>query len=333
MKKNFSDYFVALATIACSIVLCAAMVYAFSGWGKGKSGRTFDVDFPDVTGVRIHSEVRYAGAPAGAVIGVRLLSAEERAAAAVAQQRNAVRVTVELADSVPPIPADTKITLSSDTLLSEKFVAFSAGSATAPKLEPGALLQGTGSSGLDGVAEKVGTLVESLDPLLQAVEKTLGQFDPLLSKTGEAVDTLKSGMGEALPRISKLADSLNVTATSADTALKRIDKLIVEAEGPIKTDLEKLKDALEQMKDTLGSADRFLTHTDKSIDARMAELSVVLDNLKVATTYAKAAMRTLGEHPHRLIFGTKPNELPSEAEILKTKKPIQVKPRATPARQ
>jgi hypothetical protein len=38
-------------------------------------------------------------------------------------------------------------------------------------------------------------------------------------------------------------------------------------------------------------------------------------------------MRTLGEHPHRLIFGTKPNELPSEAEILKTRKPIPVKPR------
>lgn len=327
MKKNFSDSFVALAVIACSVVLCGAMIHAFSGWGKGTSGRTYEIDFPDVTGVRLHSQVRYAGAPAGSVVGVRLLSAEERAAAPEEQRRNAVRVTVELAESVPAIPDDAKITLSSDTLLSEKFVGFSAGSATAPKLADGAVLQGAGSSGLDGVAEKISALVDALNPLLQAVETTLKQFDPLLAKTGEAVDTLQEGMAEALPRISKLADSLTLTAASADTALKRIDQLIAEAEGPFKTDLEKLKDALEQMKDTLGSADRFLTHTDKSIDARMAELSVVLDNLKVASTYAKSAMRTLGEHPHRLIFGTKAHPLPSEAEILQTKKPIPVKPR------
>jgi ABC-type transporter Mla subunit MlaD len=150
--------------------------------------------------------------------------------------------------------------------------------------------------------------------------------------TRTALRCCSPGMAEALPRISKLADNLNVTATSADTALKRIDKLIVDAEGPIKTDLEKLKEALEQMKDTLGSADRFLTHTDKSLDARMAELGAVLENLKVATTYAKAAARTLGEHPHRLIFGTKPNELPSEEEILRTKKSIPLKPKPTPRR-
>jgi ABC-type transporter Mla subunit MlaD len=332
MKRRLSDYLVALAIIACSAVLCGALVYAFSGWGKGTSGRTFAIDFPDVTGVRVHSEVRYAGAPAGAVIGVRLLTAAERARLPEEQRSNAVRVTVELLEDVPPIPADTKITLSSDTLLSEKFIAFSAGSATAPKLANGVTLQGSGSSGLDGVAEKIGLLVDSLDPLLKAVEKTLLQFDPLLAKTGDAVQTLKDGMAEALPRISKLADDLSTTATSADTALKRIDKLIVEAEGPIKTDLEKLKEALEQLKDTLGSADRFLTHTDKSLDARMAELGVVLENLKVATTYAKAAMRTLGEHPHRLIFGSKPNELPSEQEILRSQRAIPLKPKPTPRR-
>lgn len=332
MKRSVSDYIVALAIVVCSIVLCGALVYAFSGWGRVSSGRTFYVDFPDVTGVRVHSEVRYAGAPAGSVTEVRLLRAEERAAMPEEHRRNAVRVTVQLLESVPPIPADTRISLSSDTLLSEKFVAFSAGTASAAKLANGVTLQGTGSSGLDGIAEKVGNLVDSLDPLLQAVEKTLAQFDPLLAKTGDAVQTLKDGMAEALPRISKLADNLSTTATSADTALKRIDKLVVEAEGPIKTDLEKMKEALEQLKDTLGSADRFLTHTDKSLDARMAELAAVLENLKVATTYAKAAMRTLGEHPHRLIFGTRRNELPSEEEILRARKSIPLKPTPTPRR-
>ena len=235
------------------MVLVGALVFALTGWGTGKGSRTYEIDFPDVTGVRIHSQVRYAGAPAGAVTAMRMLAADERSAAPEEQRRNAVRVTVALADSVPPIPADTKISLSSDTLLSEKFVAFSAGSATAPKLANGALLQGSGGSGLDGVFEKVGLLVDSLDPQLRAVEMTLKQFDPLLAKTGEAVDTLKDGMAEALPRISKLADTLTSTASSADTALKRIDKLIEESDGPIKTDLEKLKVALEGVRKSFPS--------------------------------------------------------------------------------
>ncbi len=170
--------------------------------------------------------------------------------------------------------------------------------------------------------------MESLDPLLRTAESTLRQFDPLLRKTGDALDTFRDGIGDALPLISQLADSLKVTAESADGALKRIDGLIAESQGGIKSDLEKLKVALDQLKDTLASADRFLTHTDKSVDARMAELSVVLENLKVATTYAKAAFKTLGERPNRLIFGGKLNELPSEREILKTKKPVPLKPEA-----
>ena len=332
MRKNFSDYIVVLVVLGCSLLLCGVLGYAFTGWGTGPGGRTFAIDFPDVTGVRMHSEVRYAGALAGTVVGVRLLTAGERAAAPPERQHHAVRVTVELLEGVPEIPHDTRISLASDTLLSEKFVAFSAGSATAPKLASGSVLQGAAAGGLDGVTEKIGGLLDALDPLVKTMEGTLKAFDPLLAKTGEAVDTLKTGMGEALPRISRLAESLNGTATSADTALKRIDKLLGDVEGPVKTDLAKLRDALEQMKDTLGSADRFLTHTDKSLDARMAEMSVVLDNLKVATTYAKAAMRTLGEHPHRLIFGAKANELPSEREILQRKKPVPVKPRGTPPR-
>ncbi len=151
MKKNLSDYFVALTVVACSLVLLGALLFALSGWGGKKGGRSYEVDFPDVTGIRVHSQVRYAGAPAGSVAGIRLLSPEERAAAPEEQRGNAVRVTVQLADSVPPIARDTRVSLSSNTLLSEKFVAFSAGSATAPQLARGTVLQGAGATSLDAV--------------------------------------------------------------------------------------------------------------------------------------------------------------------------------------
>src|SRR5436189_5049219 len=123
MKRNFSDYIVALAVIACSLVLLGALTIALSGYRLKKPARTLQIDFEDVTGVKLHSEVRYAGAPAGRVIAMEHLSGEERSAAT--NKRNAVRVTVSLADKIPPLPADVSASLSSDTMLSPMFVALS----------------------------------------------------------------------------------------------------------------------------------------------------------------------------------------------------------------
>ena len=79
MKKNLSDYLVALSVIACSIVLLAALTFALSGYRLKKPARTLQIQYEDVTGIKIHSEVRYAGAPAGRVIAMRHLTAAERA--------------------------------------------------------------------------------------------------------------------------------------------------------------------------------------------------------------------------------------------------------------
>ena len=78
MKRNFSDYLVALSVIACSAVLLTALTIALSGYRLKKPARTLQIDYEDVTGIKIHSEVRYAGAPAGRVIAMRHLSAAQR---------------------------------------------------------------------------------------------------------------------------------------------------------------------------------------------------------------------------------------------------------------
>ena len=106
MKRNFSDYIVALAVIACSLVLLGALTIALSGYRLKKPARTLQIDYEDVTGIKLHSEVRYAGAPAGRVIAMRHLSATERGAST--NKRDAVRVTVSLDDKIPPLPADVR---------------------------------------------------------------------------------------------------------------------------------------------------------------------------------------------------------------------------------
>ena len=91
MKRNLSDYLVALAVIACSVVLLGALTIALSGYRLQKPTRTLQIDYEDVTGIKVHSEVRYAGAPAGRVIAMRHLSAAQRAAEP--NKKDAVRVT------------------------------------------------------------------------------------------------------------------------------------------------------------------------------------------------------------------------------------------------
>ncbi len=94
MKRNLSDYIVALSVIVCSIVLLAALTIALSGYRLKKPKRTLQINYEDVTGIKVHSEVRYAGALAGRVIAMRHLAAKEREASS--NKKDAVRVTISL---------------------------------------------------------------------------------------------------------------------------------------------------------------------------------------------------------------------------------------------
>jgi ABC-type transporter Mla subunit MlaD len=315
MKRNWSDYIVAFAVLACSVVLLGALTYALSGWRAEKDARTLHIDYADVTGIRVHSEVRYAGAPAGTVTAVRHLTSEERAGAEGEQKKNAVRVSVALRKELPPLPSDVKSTLASDTLLSEKFIALSAGTPEAVKLADGALLQGQSGGSLDD-------LISSAGPILATVDTTLRSIEPVVKKTGDTLDTLKSGIQDVMPRINTVADSAKSAANSADELLQRAEKLISDNEGAIKEDLLELKNALVQLQGVLKTTNGFVGSTDRQLAARMQELAVVLQNLKVVTTQAKGITQTLGEKPSRLIWGSRRNKLPSEETILRAKRPV-----------
>jgi hypothetical protein len=57
----------------------------------------------------------------------------------------------------------------------------------------------------------------------------------------------------------------------------------------------------------------------------MKELHVILLNLKVVSTHAKAITQSLGEKPSRILFSGKGNTLTPESDILKSKEPLPAK--------
>ncbi|MEY2541608.1 MAG: hypothetical protein QOI22_1210 [Verrucomicrobiota bacterium] len=291
MKKNLSDYLVALSVIACSIVLLAALTIALSGYRLKKPSHTLQIDYEDVTGIKLHSEVRYAGAPAGRVIAMRHLSATERNAST--NKRDAVRVTVSLEQNIPALPGDVVATLSSDTLLSPIFVALSAGTPGSKTLANNAIIEGHPAYGIQQITAAAGPLFDNANKLIDNLNGT--------------VTDLKGDLGDLMPKFSSLADSLKVDIENLQNVITNLDSAAKNADS------------------VLGSAGKFVTTTDTNLQNLMKELHVVVLNLKVISTHAKAITETLGEKPGRLIFSGKANKLTPEAEIMKSREPLPAK--------
>jgi ABC-type transporter Mla subunit MlaD len=291
MKRNLSDYLVALSVIACSVVLLGALTIALSGYRLKKPKRTLQIKYEDVTGVKVHSEVRYAGAPAGRVIAMRHLIASERAKST--NQRDAVVVTVELDESIPALPSDVTATLSADTLLAPKFVALSAGTPGGKTLANNASIEGHPAYGIEQITAAAGPLFENANTLIDNLNETV---------TG-----LKGDLGEFLPKLSPLADTLKIDLDELHNVVKGLDGIETQA-GTVLT-----------------TANLFLSSTDRQLQEQLKELHVTLLNLKVVSTHAKALMEAIGEKPNRLIFSGKAAKLTPEADIIKSSKPLPAK--------
>jgi ABC-type transporter Mla subunit MlaD len=288
MKRNLSDFLVALFVIACSIVLLAALTFALSGYRLKKTTRTLQINYEDVTGIKVNSEVRYAGAPAGRVVAMRHLTPKERDA--LPNKKDAVRVTVGLNEGIPPLPTDITATLSSDTLLSPKFVALSAGTPGGEALANNAAIEGHPAYGIEQITAAAGPLIDNANKLIDNLNVT--------------VTNLKKDLGEFTPKLGPLADSLKVDVDNLQNVVKNLDTVSKDADN------------------VLGTADRFIGTTDKQLQEQLKQLHVSLMNLKVITTHAKALVQTLAEKPNRIIFSGKPATLTPESEILKSSKPL-----------
>jgi len=288
MKRNVSDYIVALFVITCSVVLLAALTFALSGYRLKKPTRTLQINYEDVTGVKVNSEVRYAGAPAGRVIAMRHLTAQEREASA--NKKDAVTVTIGLSEGIPPLPVDVTATLSSDTMLSPKFVALSAGTPGGQTLPNNAEIEGHPSYGLEQITAAAGPLFDNANKLIDNLNVTV---------TG-----LKKDLDQFMPKLGPLADSLKTDVDNLQNVLKNVESMAKDADK------------------VFGSADLFVKSTDKQLQEQLKQLHVTLLNLKVVTTYAKELVETLAQKPNRIIFSGKPATLTPESEILKSSKPL-----------
>jgi ABC-type transporter Mla subunit MlaD len=321
-SKNASQYVLGLTVIVCSLILLIALTYALLGFGQRAGGRPLVLDFHDATGIKLHSDVKFAGKTAGSVTDMRYLTAPERLNAK--DQKNAMRIIVQLSKEVPPLPSDISVQVDSETLLGEKFISITPGRPDAPPLPDGAVVQGIESVGIDAVTRSAGTAVENLNQILEALKKDYPDLVPRLAElldrgnavlaqsskvarnadsaianANEIVTKLKGDYGTLVPKLHTLFNQAQMIATNADAAVQKASVLVGRVDTVVKTNEDDVHKLLE-------------------------ELRVVSQNLKVLSTYAKGLSATLAEKPSRLIWGGRTGNLPTEQEILQSKEPIAV---------
>ena len=319
-SKNGSQYLIGITVIVCSLVLLGAMTFALSGYSMHKGGRKLDIEFRDATGIKLHSVVKYAGKTAGYVSAIRYLSPAERLKAT--DRRNAVRVTLQFDNEVPPLMVELTARLDAETLLGEKFIALTPGKPDAPLLPEDAVIQGGEAGSIDALTRSAAAAIENVNDLLTKLKsdypalvprlgELLNQGSSILSQSSNlvknadstilnangAVTKLKSDYNALIPRINSLFDQAQGIATNADAALLKVSALVDRADGVVKTN-------------------------EADLAKMVAELRVVSQNLKVITTYAKRLTATLAERPSRIIWGRTKNGLPSEKQILESSEPL-----------
>ncbi|MFQ3669963.1 MAG: MlaD family protein [Verrucomicrobiia bacterium] len=221
----------AATVIVCSLIVLAALTLALTDITLLTPERERQIDFASVTGIRVNSQLRYAGAPAGRVTGIRILSHEEKMQAAAEGRKEAnVRVTVAIDKGIPELTDGLRATIESDSLLSEKFVNLNPGPLDAPALANTAIIDGSRAISLNEVIdagyqaisrvdeiledlrEKNPDLGENIHSVITDVRQLTAKGSDLVSKTNTLLDDNSAKISRLLDNADRLTSSLKVTA-------------------------------------------------------------------------------------------------------------------------
>jgi ABC-type transporter Mla subunit MlaD len=333
-NRNFSDWAVALSVIVCSAILFGALAMALSGTMLGRPARTVLVNFPDVTGINLGVPVKYGGANAGRVAAIRMLSPQERLASG--NPANTVQVTLALTAAVPDLPADVVVSVSADTLLSDKFLLLAGGSPAGPVLADNAVLQGVAPVSVDELSRSLNSVLVGVQgvmggggldtaPVLGQVRGLLEQADGLLKDTRGLVTAAGPVVQDAqglITQTKSVIGQAGTLVTDAGTAVTNANGLITENRQPIARTVAQLERAATSFEQLAGRGKTFLATAEPKLNGLLTDFRLVGQNLKVTSTYTEILTRSLAERPSRLVWGGRNARVPTRDEILRSAGPL-----------
>lgn len=319
MKKGGRDAWIAISVILCSIVLFTALAFGLSGGFFAPGGREIAVRFPDITGVGVSSQVRYGGARAGVVSSVRMLTAAERAT----DPANLVEITLHLTQDVPAITKSAQVSIASDTLLSDKFVLLHDDPATGVAIGPDTVLQGIPPTTFDRLTRNLDSALEGFRKLLgggaeDEAKNVLARIDGLVGQT----EGLLAGLQPVVKEAGAAVGDARLTLTDARAAAADIRSLLADNKDRIGRAVVRIDSAAGSIDSLAKKGEAIVRENASPIARSLASIQISADNLQVTSTYSKFLLKNLAERPNRILWGSRPPNLPSEQEILESGRPI-----------
>ncbi|GAB4178029.1 MAG: hypothetical protein Fur0032_18410 [Terrimicrobiaceae bacterium] len=314
---------VASVVILCSSILLAALYMALTGRLLGMPSSTVTANFSDITGLSPNARVKFAGADVGFISSIKILTPEERKS--LTDPSMAIQVRIALRPNAPPIPSDSIASVSSDTILSDKFLLIDGGTPTSPPLEDG------------GILASVAPV--TFDKLLRQLDHTISAVDGVMGGAGGSAESLFADARTALKDAQALIADARLVVGEIKPLIEGLQTTGQDVRGLLAENREPLRRALSGLETTTASlealvrrSNNLLTRNERSIDQSLAnlrtstaDLTITMENAKVATTFARFLLWRLARNPAQLLWGTRPPPaLPSEEEILSTNKWIPV---------
>lgn len=306
--KKLGDPAIALTVVVCSLVLFLALAFALNGNPFNRPSRTLRAQLPDVTGVEPSSAVKYGGAPAGTVHSIRMLTPDERIKSG--NPENTVEVTIALNNDVPALNQGLVASVSSDTLLSDKFLLLSGGDPKAPVLENGALIAALPPVTFDALLRDLGGALAQFKQIFGGAG---GQFEGIMPKVDKLIDQLDGTVAKAdaliaggnglIANANTLVDSGDGLVTNADKFIASGRTLIDENAEPIKNLVAKLSAAADSLDDVAKRTEKLLTDNEGNINSSIRDAKAALAELKAVATDTHALVNSLRARPQQLIWG------------------------------
>ncbi len=303
-KANYA--LIGAFTIAGFLGILAFMMW-FAKLSLDRQFAYYDIYFPEVSGLGVSSQVRFAGLPVGKVIDMELAP----------HQAGPVRVRIEVSEDTP-VRSDSTASLEAQGVTGVMNVAISAGTSQAQLLreisdQPVPVIASSRSalqtlsdegpemiSRLNAVAAQMSDLLGSENQdrvahILTNVENSSSNLDQAMTdiaKATEAIGDAADAISAFGDKLDGITDSAQVTMTHADTALQKFTETAGNADRALDTANNALTEVQRYVSDDLRSLTTRADATLAKLDESMAMLPDTLSSAKNAFEGADRMMNT-----------------------------------------
>ncbi len=223
--------------VAIGLLAIALMVVYFGRFGESVRGYyRIRVEYPNASGIYKGASVLLAGAKIGLVENNPVILPE----------MDGVYVTLRIFEEVH-IPSAAQFTIGSSGLLGDRFIQIVLGKdakSSAP-IQPGAVVQGKGESG-------IGDVTESAAALLSDIQEAVGNINKVAQKLNS--DVFKE---TSIANLNATLSNLKETSASFADASKKISGVVEKAEGAVETGQQTFasaKSAADELKKAIADA-------------------------------------------------------------------------------